>query len=75
MKEQLEKQRLDLEERIRRLDSRPGTPSRQGGSWKKGNIFNKWYDYNSLLQKVNCQDWSKVLFTINKYISISNDHG
>lgn len=39
MKEQLEKQRIDLEERVRRLDSRPGTPSRQGGSWKKGNIF------------------------------------
>ena len=39
MKEQLDKQRADLEERIKRLDSRPGTPSRQGGSWKKGNIF------------------------------------
>jgi hypothetical protein len=41
MKDQLEKQRADLEERIRRLDSRPGTPSRPGGSWKKPTFFNQ----------------------------------
>jgi septin 7 len=41
MKEQLEKQRAELEERLRRLDSsRPGTPSESGGkSWRKTSLF------------------------------------
>ena len=31
MKDQLEKQRIELEERIKRLESRPGTPNSESG--------------------------------------------